>query len=141
MKTTLIPYLNFDGATTREAMEFYKSIFGGTLTMQTFGDVNMAQNDEQKDYVMHADLTTELFTLYASSGQPDQPTKFGDSVSLSLVGSDEEKLTEYFNKLSEGGEVLMKLEKQFWGDMFGMCRDKFGIQWMANITTNEGMKP
>lgn len=76
----------------------------------------------------------------ASSGQPGIPIKFGDSVSLSLIGTDEAGLTEKFNKLSVGGEITMKLEKQFWGDIFGMLTDKFGIQWMVNITAEEGEK-
>lgn len=56
---------------------------------------------------------------------------------MSIVGSDEAKLTEYFNKLSVGGKVTMKLEKQFWGDTFGMLVDKFGVQWMVNITSGQ----
>lgn len=134
MKTTLNSYLNFNGPDTGTAMKFYQSIFGGELTMQTFGEAGMAKNDEEKDFVIHATLKTETFSFMASSGQPGQTVKFGDSVSLSLNGDDEAQLTEWFHKLSEGGVVHMKLEKQFWGDIFGLCTDKFGIQWMVNIS-------
>lgn len=135
MKPTLVPYLNFDGPVTAEAMNFYKSIFGGELTIQTFGDAGMAQNDEEKNYVMHAVLQTPEVTFMASSGRPGTKIVFGDSVTMSLVGEDEQKLTGWFNKLAVGGKITMKLEKQFWGDVFGMLTDKFGIQWMVNIGT------
>jgi PhnB protein len=140
MKTALIPYLNFNGIDTATAMKFYQGIFGGELKMSTFEESGMAKNDTEKDYIMHAELKTEDFSFMASSGQPGIPIKFGDSVSLSLIGTDEAGLTEKFNKLSVGGEITMKLEKQFWGDIFGMLTDKFGIQWMVNITAEEGEK-
>jgi PhnB protein len=54
-------------------------------------------------------------------------------IDLSLSGSDEAKLKKYFDALSEGGNVQMPLEKQFWGDTFGMLTDKYGIEWMVNV--------
>ena len=134
MKTVLLPYLNFNGPDTATAMKFYQSIFGGELTMQTFGEAGMAKTDEEKDYVIHAELKTETLTFMASSGQPGQNVKFGDSVSISLNGSEKETLTSWFEKLADGGTIHMPLEKQFWGDIFGLCVDKFGIQWMVNIS-------
>lgn len=130
----LIAYLNFEGEATRQAMEFYKSIFGGSLTMQTFSEAGMAEKEEYNDYIIHADLANEIFTIYASSGMPGQKVNFGDSISLSIVGSDDKALRGYFEKLSEGGKIVMPLEKQFWGDVFGMVKDKFGINWMVNIS-------
>ncbi len=44
------------------------------------------------------------------------------------------RLTEYFNKLSAGGKVDMRLEPQAWGDKFGSFTDKFGVHWMVNIS-------
>lgn len=133
METSLIPYLNFDGTTTSDAMKFYQSIFGGELTMQTFAEAGMSKSDEDKNYIVHAELKTEGLTFMASSGQPGVPINFGDSVSMNIVGTDSQKLNSWFEKLSEGGNVIMPLEKQFWGDVFGMLKDKFGIQWMINI--------
>lgn len=94
-------------------MEFYHSILGGDLTIQTFGEAGMAKSDEEKDYIMHAELKTGSFSLMASSGRPEEPVKFGDSISLSLNGSDSDLLSGYFKGLSDGGTVLMPLEKQF----------------------------
>ena len=133
MSVTMNPYLNFEG-NTREAMEFYHRVFGGELTISTFGEYpDMATPDEYKDKVMHAQLNAEDITLMASEGQPGKPVNFGDNVSISLSGDDTERLTRYFNELSEGGELIMPLEQQVWGDSFGMFKDKFGVYWLVNI--------
>ncbi len=135
MNATLSPYLNFNGSTA-EAMRFYQSVLGGDLNIQTFGDAGVAQDDEQKNLTLHAALTSNGITLFASDGRPDVKVVFGDNVHLSLQGSDSEKLTGYFNGLSAGGQVDMPLAKQFWGDTFGMVTDKFGVHWMVNITAS-----
>jgi PhnB protein len=136
MASKLNPYLNFrDNA--REAMEFYRSVFGGTLTMTTFGEFGMAQDPGDQDKIMHGQLETDSgFTLMGA----DTPTHMGYNppagfaVSLSSDSSGEAELRGYWDKLSEGGNVTVPLEKQMWGDVFGMVTDKFGIDWMVNIT-------
>ncbi|MHB1907621.1 MAG: VOC family protein [Nitrososphaerales archaeon] len=131
---TLSPYLNFNG-NAKEAMKFYESVLGGKLTMQTFGEANMAQDPSEKDRIVHASLQSENISLFASDGHPSMKIQFGDSVNLSLMGSEREKLTKIFNSLAQGGNVTMPLAKQFWGDTFGMLTDKFGIHWMVNISS------
>jgi len=134
--TQLNPYLTFPG-TAREAMELYKSVFGGELTLQTFAESGMPTKDEDKDKIVHAVLKNDEFTFMASDGNSEHPVNMGDNISMSLSGEDEAKLKEYFDKLSEGGKVDMPLAKQFWGDTFGMLTDKFGIHWMVNITAKK----
>ena len=129
---TLTPYLNFDG-NCAEAMKFYHSILGGDLSMQTFEQAHMSQSPEVKNRIVHALLKNGTCTFMASDGNMSMNIKFGDNVSMSLVGEDQEKLTNVFNKLAHGGNVKMPLAKQFWGDTFGMVTDKFGVRWMVNI--------
>ena len=57
----------------------------------------------------------------------------GTNMSVSLSGDDEKELTGYYNSLAEGGKVEQPLTKAPWGDIFGMCTDKFGVFWMVNI--------
>lgn len=117
-------------------MEFYKSVLGGELIMQTFGEaMPEGTPPEHKNKIMHAYLKNDSLSFMASDSPPGSEVTQGDNVHLSIVGEDEAKLTEFFNKLAEGGKVTMKLEKQFWGDVFGMLTDKFGIHWMVNIGT------
>jgi PhnB protein len=138
MNTTLLPYLNFDGKTA-EAMKFYQSIFGGELNMQTYGEAGMEEDPELGNRVIHADLRNDKFSIMASDTHPEhsQPMSLGNNVHLSIIGSDKDRLTQYFHKLSEGGSIYMPLEKQFWGDIFGSLTDKFGINWMVNISAGE----
>jgi PhnB protein len=130
----LNPYLNFDG-NTRQAMEFYQSVLGGSLKVQTFGEIpGMQAAPGQEDKVVHALLEADGIVIMASDPAPGTSVKFGDNVSLNISGSDLEKLTAVFNGLSAGGKVTMPLAKQFWGDTFGMFTDKFGLNWMVNIS-------
>jgi PhnB protein len=132
--TRLTPYINFPSTTT-EAMNFYKEIFGGKLEIMTFGDTPMNAPEEKKNLAMHAQLDSEAIVIMASDGMKDDDIVAGNNVNLSLSGTNDEVLTGYFEKLSEGGSVKNNLEKQFWGDKFGTLTDKFGIHWMINITS------
>ena len=132
MTSRLNPYINFPG-TTQEAMEFYRSVFGGTLTVNTFGEFG-ADDAAIADKVMHAQLeATNGYTLMASDTAPGMEYNPGDNITISLSGDDADELRGYWEKLSEGGTVAMPLEKQMWGDEFGMLVDRFGIGWMVNI--------
>lgn len=136
MKIKLVPYLNFTDQTA-EAMKFYKSILGGELTMTTFGESGMPGSDELKDRIMHAELSNGEQSFMASDSPEGKTVNMGDSIHMSLVGDDDQKLTECFDKLSEGGKVDEPLVKAPWGDKFGMLTDKFGIHWMVNISSGE----
>jgi PhnB protein len=134
MSTKLYPYLNFDGQTA-EAMKFYHAIFGGELKIQTYGEAGMADTPEFANRVIHADLNGELVSLMASDTHPEHsPTLVvGNNMTISLVGTDKDELTRCFNQLSDGGNIMMPLEKQFWGDVYGQLVDRFGIPWSVNI--------
>ncbi|HEY8999260.1 MAG TPA: VOC family protein [Candidatus Saccharimonadales bacterium] len=130
----LLPYLNFSG-NCEEAMNFYKSVLGGDLHISRFSEASDPSTPEDyKNKVMHSTLTNDVLSFMASDTRPGATVNFGDSVNLSLAGTDEALLTKYFNGLSEGGKVMMPLAKQFWGDTFGIFTDKFGINWMVNIS-------
>ncbi len=132
MASKLNPYISF-ADTARPAMEFYKSVFGGDLSLNTFGEAGQAKG-AAADGIMHAVLETPSgFTLMASDTPPGMSRTEGDNITISLTGDDAEELRGYWERLCEGGQVTVPLEKQFWGDEFGSCRDRFGINWMVNI--------
>jgi PhnB protein len=133
MASRLNPYISFkDNA--RQAMEFYEEVFGGNLTLNTFGESG-ASGTPEADKIMHAMLETDRgFALMASDTPPGMEHNPGTSISISLSGDDADELRGYWEKLSAGGTVTMPLEKQMWGDEFGMCVDQFGISWMVNIS-------
>lgn len=132
MTARLNPYISFTG-NAREAMEFYRSVFGGTLTINTFADFGSA-DAPFADQVMHAMLEVDdTITLMASDTPPGmKEVTAGNNIVVSLSG-DDERLRDYWDKLSAAGTVSMPLEKQVWGDEYGACTDQFGIEWMVNI--------
>lgn len=131
MATRLNPYISFAG-NARQAMEFYKSVFGGTLNMSTFGDMGAPADN---DGIMHAMLETDSgYTLMGADTPPGMEHRAGTDMSVSLSGDDAVQLRGYWDKLSASGSVQVPLEKQMWGDTFGSCTDEFGVTWMVNIT-------
>ncbi|WP_433654139.1 VOC family protein [Nocardia sp. CA-128927] len=132
MTSRLNPYLSF-GDTARAALEFYRDVFGGTLTISTFSEFS-DQDAPGADLVMHGILETPSgFTLMAADTPPGMEYKPGSSISISLSGEDAGELHGYWERLSEAGTVSVPLEKQMWGDEFGLCQDRYGITWMVNI--------
>jgi PhnB protein len=133
----LNPYIGFSG-NARQAMEFYRDVFGGDLAVSTFGEMGgAAPGDENK--IMHAMLETPSgFALMGSDAPAGMDGPDSSNISISLSGDDAGDLRGYFEKLSQGGSVTMPLEKQVWGDEFGMCVDQFGVAWMVNISQPAG---
>ena len=133
MASRLNPYISFDG-NAREAMDFYKSVFGGSLELNTFGESGAADSSNA-DKIMHSLLETDNgFTLMCADTPPGMEHNPGNNIAVSLSGDNANELRGYWEKLSEGGTELVALEKQMWGDEFGMCVDRFGVSWMVNIS-------
>ena len=131
--TALNPYLHFQDD-ARQAMEFYEQVFGGTLTVNTFGDFGQSDSPD-KDKVMHGQLETAGgFTLMGADTPSHLAYDAGSRISVSLSGTDGDELRGYWEKLGDGATVTVPLEKQMWGDEFGMLTDRFGVDWMVNIT-------
>jgi PhnB protein len=133
MPTRLNPYLNFrDNA--REALEFYQSVFGGELTVSTFGEFGASDDPAEKDKVMHGQLESPIGLVLMAADVPNAMDHIvGTNVSVSLSGDDEDEITGYWNGISAGATIGEQLTKAPWGDTFGMCTDKFGIHWLFNI--------
>ena len=131
MRSTLNPYLSFKD-NTREAMEFYRTVFGGKLNVSTFKDYHASQDPSEDNLIMHSVLEADNGITFMASDTPNRMEyRTGTNMSMSLNGDNEAELKAYFEKLSAGGIVTMPLEKAIWGDSFGMCTDKFGVQWMV----------
>ena len=132
MTSRLNPYISFDG-NAREALEFYRDVLGGDLTVNTYGEYG-DQESPGADKIMHGMLETPMgFTLMGADNPPGTEYQPGNNVAVSLSGDDADALRDYWVKLSDTGTVAVPLEKQMWGDEFGMCIDRFGTAWMVNI--------
>jgi PhnB protein len=127
-------YLHFNGD-CEQALEFYKKCLNGEILSMHHQE---NEGNELNKKVMHAEFRAgdEIYFM-ASDSMPNQKLISGDQVSLSLNFNDENEQTEIFNKLSEGGVVVMPLQDTFWDAKFGMLKDKFGIRWMLNCHKNQ----
>ena len=133
-------YLNFPG-TTREAFQFYETVFGTKIAMiQTFGDASFMPNVPEaiKGKIMHVQLpitdSVHLMGSDAIEGFGPKVT-FGNNFHVSIVAHDKAEADRAFAALSEGGSVGMPLANAPWGPYFGMCVDRFGIHWMVSLPT------
>lgn len=137
MQTRLNPYISFEGK-TREAMEFYQTIFGGELTLSTFGESGMGDHVPDPNGIMHAMLVAEngMTLMAADSATGMREYVAGTNMSISLSGDNKDELTRFYTLLAEGGKVEEPLVEAPWGDTFGMCIDKFGVFWMVNIAAS-----
>ncbi|WKK71910.1 VOC family protein [Rathayibacter oskolensis] len=133
MSTSLSPYIGFrDNA--REAMEFYRSVFGGELQSSTFADFHASEDPAEQDLIMHSQLTTPNGLILMASDTPSSMTyEEGSRITVSLFGDDDAELSGYWDSLADGGSVSMPLSDSPWGDRFGMLTDRYGVDWMVNI--------
>ena len=141
------PYLNFKG-NCEEAFNFYKSVFGGEFGyLGRFGEMppqeGMSMPDEDKNKIMHVSLPMSNGSMLMGSdtgGEWAPNTVIGNNISLSLNAQSRDEADKIFNALSAGGKVTMPMNDTFWGDYFGMCTDKFDINWMMSYNANAQKK-
>jgi len=134
---TLTPYLSFSGS-CMQALEFYKEAFHGEIiATQTFGDAPMDIPADQKHRILHSKFKAEGLHFFASDNMPGDEVRQGSQVSLTITLDNKEEQQAIFEKLAFGGNITMPLEKTFWGAIYGMVTDKFGMHWMLNCEVAE----
>ncbi len=144
MTTTNI-YLTFDG-NCLDAFEFYQSVFGGEFPfVGKFGEMPPQEGmppikESDRNRIMHISLPISKETVLMGSDSLDghgEPLIKGNNFSISINTDSTAEADRFFKELSNGGQVIMPMDKTFWGAYFGMFKDKFGINWMINVDLNE----
>lgn len=147
--TTINPYLTFLG-NCEEAFNYYKSVFGGEFTyVGRFADMPPQEGqpplpDEMKNLIMHISLPIGGDTILMGSdtgGEWAPKVTVGNNISISISTDSKDKADRLFNQLSDGGHITMPIGATFWGDYFGMCTDKFSINWMVSFNEQPQEKP
>lgn len=136
-------YLNF-AHNTEEVFKFYRSVFGTEFNgpVARFGDIPPQEGmppmtDADKNLVMHIELPIVGGHKLMGTDAPESmgfKVNFGNNVHINLQPDSREETKTLFEKLSAGGTVTMELQDMFWGDYFGSCTDKYGVQWMVNCS-------
>lgn len=137
---TINPYLTFLG-NCEEAFTYYKSVFEGEILMMSrFSEMppqeHMPVSESYKDKIMHVTLKIDEDTILMGSDTGEEwapKTIVGNNFSLSISAGSKEQADDYFSQLSEGGKVTMPMGPTFWGEYFGMCSDKYEINWMISL--------
>jgi PhnB protein len=134
----LNPYLNF-GGNAEEALNFYKeALEGDIVVLNRYGESPMPSDDDYKQKIIHARLHFgDDNLIMVSDVMKGNTITTNGNIQLSLGFHDEEKTNRIFENLAKGGKISMPLAKQFWGDVFGMLQDKFGVHWMLNCQTKK----
>ena len=136
---SLNPYISFKDQ-ARDAMEFYRGVFGGELIVSTFSDYpGMTDDPADQDLVMHAQLeTSDGFVLMGADTPSHMQYAKPEGISVSVSGDDEASLQRYWDGLADGGTVAMPFDTPPWGGKFGMLTDRFGIDWMVAVNAQQG---
>jgi PhnB protein len=139
-------YLNFPRQ-TEEAFNFYKSIFGGEFVgkIQRFSEVPAAPGqppmaEADKNLVMHVALPILGGHVLMGTDAPESmgfKVQSGNNMYINLEPDTRTETKRLFDALSAGGKVEMELQEMFWGDYFGSCTDKYGVQWMFDCESKE----
>jgi PhnB protein len=129
---TLNPYIDFGGR-CREALDFYKSCFGGeVVALMTYADAKIETPPQFANHVLHSEFRSEQIHFMASDGRADMPATVGSNIMLSILFTDAAEQERVYAALAAGGNAHLPLHDAFWGARFGMLVDRFGINWMLN---------
>ncbi len=134
---TINPYITYNG-NCEEAFNFYKSVFGGDFEyLGRFKDMPSEEPipDSEAEKIMHVSLRISTETvLMGSDASPafGPPCNVGNNIAISINATNEDEAKSLFNALSSDGQINMPLDKTFWGALFGMFTDKFGVNWMVS---------
>jgi len=137
MITNIYPYLVMNG-NGQEAVKFYQNALGAeVVSLQTFGDMpgNADKPENVKNLVLNAQLQVGGFNLMLSDTFPGNPYQVGDQVSIAVLFDNPETTKEVYEKLKDGGKVIMELQQTFWSPSYGQLTDKFGVTWQLSTDT------
>ncbi len=134
------PYLNFNG-NTEEAFTFYQSVFGGdflaVVRFKDFGHNPMSVPEKDRNKIAHVALPLGGGAILMGTDTLEslgQTLRVGNNHYITLETDSPEEADQVFNALSAGGGVEMPLQKTEWAEKYGICSDRFGIQWMVSFT-------
>ena len=139
MALSTVTHLNFCGE-ARAALAFYRSVFGGDVTLVTYANANSVENPAEADQVMWGQVVADNgFRVMAYDVPASRPFARGEgSFFVSLRGDDEDEIKSFWQGLSDGGTVLVELGPAQWAPLYGMVVDRFGIAWVLDIAAPWG---
>ncbi|CAF1632562.1 unnamed protein product [Didymodactylos carnosus] len=132
-------YLSFNG-NCEEAMNFYKNIINAQIeSIQYYDGISCVKFSESyKSKIAHGVMFINGTKLMCADVCEDKNLNVGNNFSLALDFKNVEDMQRMFDALSTNeGKITMPIQDTFWNAKFGMCTDKFGINWMFNYCKSQ----
>ncbi|MFF1292788.1 MULTISPECIES: VOC family protein [unclassified Streptomyces] len=135
MSVTTTTHLNFRG-TAREALDFYRSVFGGHTVAVTYKDAGAVRNESEADWVMWGEVAdADGFRVMAYDVPSQLPWDQGENpFFVSVRGDDSDEISALWGRLAEGSTIVRPLEPAQWAPLYGMLTDRFGVTWVLDVT-------
>ena len=134
MSINTVTHLNLRGD-ARAALEFYRSVFGGNLTVVTYADAHNVQNPDEADQIMWGEVVSadgfHVMAYDVPSATSFDPGEIPFFVSVRGTGTEE--ITAYWEKLSAQGTVKAPLAPAGFSPLYGMVTDQFGVTWVLDV--------
>ncbi|WP_091228963.1 VOC family protein [Microbacterium sp. 3J1] len=148
MSIATTTHLNFRGS-ARQALEFYGSVFGGEVSLATYGDFGMPADVPGADKVVFGQVVAaDGFRLMAydvpgvegpadvtaGTTRRENGTTITDRTFFQSLRADSlDELSRYWDALSDGATVVEPLAASAWSPGFGMLTDQFGVTWVMDV--------
>ncbi|NUO98441.1 MAG: VOC family protein [Nonomuraea sp.] len=134
MSVTTVTHLNFRGD-AREALTFYRSVFGGDLAVVTYEDAGNVREPSEADQVMWGQVAAgNGFRVMAYDVPSSMPWAQGENAFfVSLRGDSAEEVGAYWEGLCDGATVVRPLAAAPWAPLYGMLKDRFGVIWVLDV--------
>lgn len=131
---------------SKEMMEYYEKKIGAKIVtrkpfmhemwLKKYGQD--LSNEEIENTTMHGVLDIFGEIVYLSDAKLEGNVSGDYTLVFEFDKNNEEEVAlanKFYDELSGEGNVLVPLAEQFWGDIFGMFTDKYGVSWQINVTT------
>lgn len=139
-------HLNFHGE-ARSALEFYRSVFGGEVTIATYGDLGMPKDAPGSDHVVFGQVANDDgFRVMAydvpggavrastgSTRRENGVTITDQAFFLSVRGDSLADVQGPWDGLSADATIIEPLAASAWSAGFGMLTDRFGVTWVVDV--------
>ncbi|GAB2529843.1 VOC family protein [Paramicrobacterium agarici] len=134
MSVNVTPHLNFRGQ-ARAALEFYQTVFGGSLATITYADAHNVTASDEADQIMWGQVESDAGVRIMAYDVPGHAAYEPGIIPLfvSVRGTDADEITAYWNKLADGATVLAPLAPAQWAPLYGMLTDRFGVTWVLDV--------
>jgi PhnB protein len=134
MAITTTTHINFRGQ-ARDALRYYQSVFGGEISLFTYGQAQTAQNPDQAELITWGQVKSEAgFHVMAYDVQPDRDWAPGTiPYFISIRGKDAAEIQNYWDKLVDGSTIIQPIGAAGWSPLYGMIKDRFGVTWVLDV--------